>query len=172
MLGLSALFADVPGLGFRVLHRLPPNNSTAWAKVGPSYRPSSCKTTTFWTHKERASNGEVNTLTASRKFPEVEENRLSPKNNIWPCKWLFSNCQNSLLGISSCPLLSWSHPAEFQWCALIGPRSTGINKKISLPSFRGYVPESSLQANSLRCTLQIWALEDLEGVHVCTNLFK
>jgi hypothetical protein len=42
-LGFSEFFADVPGLGFRVLHRLPPNNSTAWAKVGPSYRPSSCK---------------------------------------------------------------------------------------------------------------------------------
>lgn len=43
MLGFSAFFADIPGLGFLVLHRLPPNNSTACAKVGPSYRPSSCK---------------------------------------------------------------------------------------------------------------------------------
>lgn len=43
MLGFSAFFADIPGLGFLVLHLLPPNNSTACAKVGPSYRPSSCK---------------------------------------------------------------------------------------------------------------------------------
>lgn len=43
MLGFSAFFADIPGLGFLAFHRLPPNNSTAWAKVGPSYRPSSYK---------------------------------------------------------------------------------------------------------------------------------
>lgn len=110
-LGFSALFADVPGLGFRVLHRLPPNNSTAWAKVGPSYRPSSCKRTTCWTHKGTASNGEVNRLMTSSKFPEVEEQRQPPRNNDLATQVaLFSNYQDSLLGISSCPLQSWPHP--------------------------------------------------------------
>ena len=91
------------------------------------------------------SKGGVNVSKAFRKFPEAEEHRLSPKNNDLATQVaLFSNCPDSLLGTSSSPLWSWSHPAEFQCCALshpaefqccalIQPRSIGINKKIPFP---------------------------------------
>lgn len=157
-LGFSALFADVPGLGFRVLHRLPPNNSTAWAKVGPSYRPSSCKRITFWTLKGTASNGEVYIWMASSKFPEVEEHRQFLKTSDLATQVvLFSNHQDSLLGISSCPLLSWSHPCWVPVSNVLqgGHIQVGL-KKLLLPSFRGYIPECRNIHEDAFCILGLW----------------
>lgn len=72
MVGFSAFFADIPGLGFLAFHRLPPNNSTAWAKVGPSYRPSSYKEP----YAEHISEQQqVVNINGPSRFPEV--NKLS-----------------------------------------------------------------------------------------------
>lgn len=88
MVGFSAFFADIPGLGFLAFHRLPPNNSTAWAKVGPSYRPSSYKEP-YAEHTSKQQ--QVVNINGPSQFSEVNKLRHLQKE-AWsghPCVALF-----------------------------------------------------------------------------------
>lgn len=123
MPGFSAFFADIPGLGFLALHRLPPNNSTAWAKVGPSYRPSSYKEP-YAEHTSKQQQG-VNTIDPS-KFPELDKLRHLEKQDLATHVILCSDSRDFPLVSWLCPQLSWSHPRSMMY---FNPSAAGKQTK-------------------------------------------